>query len=44
MSKALSSAGHSLVAMQDNLIDVVWEDRPARPSTQLITLGLDYTG
>merc|ERR1712168_208501 len=44
MSKALSSAGHSLVTMQDNLIDVVWEDRPARPSTQLITLGLEYTG
>uniref|UniRef100_A0A8C2PPR3 Xaa-Pro aminopeptidase 1 n=1 Tax=Cyprinus carpio TaxID=7962 RepID=A0A8C2PPR3_CYPCA len=44
MSKALSSAGHSLVAVQDNLIDVIWEDRPARPSTKLITLGLKHTG
>lgn len=44
MSKALTSAGHSLVAVQDNLIDVVWTDRPERPSTQLRTLGLDYTG
>lgn len=44
MSKALNSAGHSLVAVQQNLIDAVWPDRPERPSTQLRTLGLDYTG
>uniref|UniRef100_A0A669C9S1 Xaa-Pro aminopeptidase 1 n=1 Tax=Oreochromis niloticus TaxID=8128 RepID=A0A669C9S1_ORENI len=44
MFKALSSAGHSLVAVQDNLIDAVWPDRPERPSTQLRSLGLDYTG
>ncbi|XP_051979920.1 xaa-Pro aminopeptidase 1-like isoform X1 [Xyrauchen texanus] len=44
MSKALSSAGHSLVAVQDNLIDAIWEDQPPRPSTKLITLGLKYTG
>uniref|UniRef100_A0A4W6DF69 Xaa-Pro aminopeptidase 1 n=1 Tax=Lates calcarifer TaxID=8187 RepID=A0A4W6DF69_LATCA len=44
MSKALISAGHSLVAVQDNLIDAVWTDRPERPSTQLRTLGLEYTG
>lgn len=44
MSKALSSAGHSLVAVQDNLIDAIWEDRPPRPSTKLIALGLKYTG
>lgn len=44
MSKALTSAGHSLVAVQDNLIDVVWTDRPDRSSTQLRTLGLEYTG
>uniref|UniRef100_A0A8C2IM25 X-prolyl aminopeptidase (aminopeptidase P) 1, soluble n=1 Tax=Cyprinus carpio TaxID=7962 RepID=A0A8C2IM25_CYPCA len=44
MSKALSNAGHSLVAVKDNLIDAIWEDRPPRPSTKLITLGLKYTG
>ncbi|CAB1344470.1 unnamed protein product [Coregonus sp. 'balchen'] len=44
MSKALASAGHSLVAVQDNLIDAIWMDRPTRPSTQLITLGLGFTG
>uniref|UniRef100_A0A6Q2XDK2 Xaa-Pro aminopeptidase 1 n=1 Tax=Esox lucius TaxID=8010 RepID=A0A6Q2XDK2_ESOLU len=44
MSKALTSAGHSLVAVQDNLIDAIWTDRPSRPSTPLITLDLTFTG
>nr|AAH51606.1 X-prolyl aminopeptidase (aminopeptidase P) 1, soluble [Danio rerio] len=44
MSKALSGAGHSLVAVQDNLIDAIWEDRPSRPSTKLTALALKYTG
>uniref|UniRef100_A0A672TAV9 X-prolyl aminopeptidase (aminopeptidase P) 1, soluble n=1 Tax=Sinocyclocheilus grahami TaxID=75366 RepID=A0A672TAV9_SINGR len=44
MSKALSNAGHSLVVVQDNLIDAIWEDRPPRPSTKLIALGLKYAG
>lgn len=44
IAKALNSAGHSLVAVQENLIDAIWEDRPARPSTQLSVLGLGYTG
>ncbi|TRY97835.1 hypothetical protein DNTS_014967 [Danionella cerebrum] len=44
LSKALRSAGHSLVAVQQNLIDVVWQDRPARPCSKLTSLGLKYTG
>lgn len=44
MSKALSRAGHSLVAVQDNLIDAVWPDRPERRSRELRALGLEYTG
>ncbi|XP_029545477.1 xaa-Pro aminopeptidase 1 isoform X1 [Salmo trutta] len=44
MSKALAGAGHSLVAVQDNLIDAIWMDRPTRPSTKLLTLGLGFTG
>ncbi|XP_031419450.1 xaa-Pro aminopeptidase 1 isoform X1 [Clupea harengus] len=44
MSQALASAGHALVAVEDNLIDAVWEDRPPRPSTPLIALGLKFTG
>ncbi|MGH0129266.1 UNVERIFIED_CONTAM: hypothetical protein FKN15_051369 [Acipenser sinensis] len=44
MSKALTSAGHSLVPVQENLIDPFWTDRSARPSSPLIVLGLNYTG
>ncbi|KAM8924169.1 xaa-Pro aminopeptidase 1 [Pelodytes ibericus] len=44
MSLALKNAGHSLVPVQENLIDVIWADRPPRPCQPLITLGLKYTG
>uniref|UniRef100_A0A7M4EZY5 X-prolyl aminopeptidase 1 n=1 Tax=Crocodylus porosus TaxID=8502 RepID=A0A7M4EZY5_CROPO len=44
MSKVLRSAGHTLVPVSENLIDVVWVDRPQRPCKPLITLGLSYTG
>lgn len=44
MSKALQGAGHLLVAVQDNLIDAIWTERPQRPSTPLRVLGLEYTG
>ncbi|XP_075907440.1 xaa-Pro aminopeptidase 1 isoform X2 [Nelusetta ayraudi] len=44
MSKALQGAGHLLVALQDNLIDAIWTERPQRPSTPLRVLGLEYTG
>ncbi|XP_034989028.2 xaa-Pro aminopeptidase 1 [Zootoca vivipara] len=44
MSKVLNSAGHTLVPVKDNLIDVIWTDRPPRPCKPLMTLGLNYTG
>ncbi|XP_053307004.1 xaa-Pro aminopeptidase 1 isoform X2 [Spea bombifrons] len=44
MSLALKNAGHSLVPVQENLIDAIWTDRPPRPCQSLITLGLKYTG
>uniref|UniRef100_A0A8D0GIV6 Xaa-Pro aminopeptidase 1 n=1 Tax=Sphenodon punctatus TaxID=8508 RepID=A0A8D0GIV6_SPHPU len=44
MSKALRSAGHALVPVEENLIDAVWADRPQRPCRPLMTLGLSYTG
>ncbi|KAJ6669047.1 hypothetical protein lerEdw1_007856 [Lerista edwardsae] len=44
MSKVLKSAGHALVPVHDNLIDVIWADRPPRPCKPLMTLGLSYTG
>ncbi|XP_075071823.1 xaa-Pro aminopeptidase 1 isoform X2 [Mixophyes fleayi] len=44
LSLALKNAGHLLVAVQDNLIDAIWTNRPQRPCQPLITLGLNYTG
>ncbi|XP_063818716.1 xaa-Pro aminopeptidase 1 [Pseudophryne corroboree] len=44
LSLALKNAGHLLVAVQDNLIDAIWTDRPQRPCKPLITLGQNYTG
>ncbi|XP_043911881.1 xaa-Pro aminopeptidase 1 [Protopterus annectens] len=44
MSKALRSGGHSLIAVKQNLIDVVWTDRPPRTSNSLMVLGLKYAG
>ncbi|XP_030058638.1 LOW QUALITY PROTEIN: xaa-Pro aminopeptidase 1-like [Microcaecilia unicolor] len=44
ISRALKSAGHCLVPVEENLIDVVWTDRPQRPCRPLMTLGLNYTG
>lgn len=44
MSKVLKSAGHALVPVHDNLINVIWADRPPRPCKPLMTLGLNYTG
>ncbi|XP_066475656.1 xaa-Pro aminopeptidase 1 isoform X2 [Tiliqua scincoides] len=44
MSKVLKSAGHALVPVHDNLINVIWADRPPRPCKPLMTLGLSYTG
>ncbi|XP_018419774.1 PREDICTED: xaa-Pro aminopeptidase 1 isoform X2 [Nanorana parkeri] len=44
MSLALKNAGHLLLPVQENLIDAIWTERPARPCQPLITLGLNYTG
>ncbi|XP_009641762.1 xaa-Pro aminopeptidase 1 isoform X1 [Egretta garzetta] len=44
MSKALRSAGHDLVPVKENLIDIIWTDCPQRPCKPLMTLDLSYTG
>lgn len=39
LEKELSDAGHSLVPVAENLIDVVWsDDRPQRPCNPVIVL------
>lgn len=40
------SAGLSLVAIETNLVDIIWEkyDRPSPPSDGVSVLGIEYTG
>ncbi|XP_067656782.1 xaa-Pro aminopeptidase 1-like [Haliotis asinina] len=44
LAKELKSNGHSLVQVSQNLVDMVWEDRPPPPNNPLLVLGLEYTG
>ena len=34
----------SLVAVRQNLVDLVWKTRPAPPATPIMQLGIEYTG
>lgn len=40
----LSNNGHSLLPISVNLIDVIWKDKPARPSSYITPLPIKYTG
>ena len=43
LSKLMSEAGHELVAVEQNLIDLVWaDDRPARPTSPVTILEVGY--
>uniref|UniRef100_UPI00398EF0B4 xaa-Pro aminopeptidase 1 isoform X1 n=2 Tax=Pristiophorus japonicus TaxID=55135 RepID=UPI00398EF0B4 len=44
LSKALRGAGHSLVPVKENLVDLVWKDQPSRPCKPLMVMDLSYTG
>ncbi|XP_064599693.1 xaa-Pro aminopeptidase 1-like [Liolophura sinensis] len=44
LSKQLRLAGHSLVPVGQNLVDLVWIDRPPPPNNNLIVLSDKYTG
>ncbi|XP_076316903.1 xaa-Pro aminopeptidase 1-like isoform X2 [Tachypleus tridentatus] len=44
LEKKLAAAGHSLVPVSQNLVDVVWEDRPAPLCNQVEPLPSSYTG
>ncbi|XP_071090079.1 xaa-Pro aminopeptidase 1-like [Haliotis cracherodii] len=44
LAKELKSNGHSLVQVSQNLVDMVWEDRPPPPNNPLLVLGQEYTG
>lgn len=44
LSKELDSSGHMLVPVTSNLIDAVWEERPAPPNSAINPLSIKYTG
>ncbi|XP_067858197.1 xaa-Pro aminopeptidase 1 isoform X1 [Heptranchias perlo] len=44
LSKALRSAGHALVPVKENLVDVIWKEQPSRPCNPLLVMDLSYTG
>lgn len=40
----LGRAGHTLVPISENLIDVIWDDRPSPPANSIEPLSIKYTG
>ncbi|XP_052100615.1 xaa-Pro aminopeptidase 1-like [Mytilus californianus] len=44
MDKVLKEAGHMLVPVSQNLVDLAWEDRPSPPQNPLMVLPDSYTG
>ena len=44
LSKELKSKGHELVCVEENLVDLLWSDRPDRPCNDLIILSEEETG
>lgn len=44
MDKVLKEAGHMLVPVSQNLVDLAWEDRPTPPQNPLMVLPDSYTG
>ena len=44
MDKVLKENGHSLVPITQNLVDLVWDDRPPPPRNPLMVLPDSYTG
>lgn len=44
LTKELKSSGHQLIDVDKNLVDMVWSDRPAPPSSELIVLTQEEAG
>ncbi|XP_069756195.1 xaa-Pro aminopeptidase 1 [Narcine bancroftii] len=44
LSKALKNAGHTLVPVKENLVDMIWKEQPSRPCQPLLVMDLSYTG
>lgn len=44
LSSQLQSNGHTLVAIYDNLVDIIWTDRPEFDFADPFPLGIEFTG
>ncbi|XP_041369026.1 xaa-Pro aminopeptidase 1-like [Gigantopelta aegis] len=44
LAKELKSNGHVLIPVTENLVDLMWKDRPEPPNNPLIVLSQKYTG
>ncbi|GJQ83847.1 hypothetical protein Trydic_g5704 [Trypoxylus dichotomus] len=44
LKSELETAGHKLVPIEQNLIDIIWEDKPSVPCNPVKPLGLEFTG
>ena len=44
LSKTLVSSGHSLIPIQPNLIDILWDEKPLPPRNSIEPLGIEFTG
>uniref|UniRef100_A0A0P4X235 Aminopeptidase P N-terminal domain-containing protein n=1 Tax=Scylla olivacea TaxID=85551 RepID=A0A0P4X235_SCYOL len=44
LSRELQGGGHSIIAVPENLIDLIWTDRPPRPAECVVPLEEKYTG
>lgn len=44
LTRELQGAGHSVIPVARNLIDLLWDDRPERPCKPVFPLEVKYTG
>ena len=44
LCKKLAGDGHKLVAVPENLVDLVWDDQPPIPANSVIVQPFKYTG
>jgi len=44
LTRTLSKSGIKLVPVEDNLVDLLWEDQPKYPSTAIVPHGVEYAG
>ena len=44
LAAALEESGHVLIPVPENLVDLVWDDRPAPPQNQINPLSDRFTG